>query len=49
MANYFSNRNDNLSKKATLHAELHNIHVQEKAERKEYLNSVETVIKSVPA
>ena len=40
MANYFSNRNNNLSKKAALHAELRNIYEQEQAELTEKINTL---------
>lgn len=48
MANYFSNLNNNLSKKAALRAELHNIHVQEKAEHADYIMRVQNLIASRP-
>lgn len=48
MANYFSNRNANYSKKASLRAELRNIHVQEKAEHADYIMRVQNLIKSRP-
>ena len=48
MANYFSNRNNNLSKKATLRAELHNICKQEQAERIDYIMRVQNLIASRP-
>ena len=48
MANYFSNRNANYSKKKALRAELHNIHVQEKAEHADYITRVQNLIKSRP-
>lgn len=48
MANYFSNRNNNYSKKAALLAELHNIHVQEKAEHADYIMRVQNLITSRP-
>lgn len=48
MANYFSNRNSNLSKKAALRAELHNIHAQEKAEHADYIMRVQNLIASRP-
>ena len=46
MANYFSNRNNNLSKKAALRAELHNICKQEQAERFDYIMRVQNLIAS---
>ena len=48
MANYFSNRSNNLSKKASLRAELRAIHIQEKTERIDYLNRVQNLITSRP-
>lgn len=48
MANYFSNRDNNLSKKAALLAELHNIRVQENAERNDYIMRVQNLITSRP-
>lgn len=48
MANYFSNRNANYPKKVELRKALHAIHVQEEAERKDYLYRVEAIIKSKP-
>lgn len=48
MANYFSNRNANYPKKVELRKALHAIHVQEEAERKDYLHNVEAIIKSKP-
>lgn len=48
MANYFSNRNDNLSKKAALRAELRNIRKQEEAEYADYIMRVQNLIKSRP-
>lgn len=48
MANYFSNRNNNLSKKATLLAELHNIRRQEHAEYADYIKRVQNLIASRP-
>lgn len=48
MANYFSNRNNNLSKKAALLAELHNIRVQENAEHNDYIMRVQNLIASRP-
>ena len=48
MANYFSNRNNNLSKKATLRAELHNLCKQEQAERFDYIMRVQNLIASRP-
>ena len=48
MANYFSNRDANYIKKVELRKALHAIHVQEKAERKDYLHNVEAIIKSKP-
>lgn len=48
MANYFFNRNNNLSKKAALRAELHNIYVQEKAEHVDYIMRVQNLIASRP-
>ena len=48
MANCFSNRNNNLSKKAALLAELHNIRVQEKVEYADYIMRVHNLIKSRP-
>ena len=48
MANYFSNRNNNLSKKAALHAELRNIYEQEQAEYADYIMRVQNLIASRP-
>ncbi len=48
MANYFSNRDNNLSKKASLRAELRAIRIQEEAERIDYLNRVQNLIASRP-
>ena len=48
MANYFSNRDNNLSKKASLRAELRAIHIQEKVERNDYLMRVQNLITSRP-
>ena len=48
MANYFSNRDNNLSKKAALLAELHNIRLQENAEYADYLMRVQNLITSRP-
>lgn len=48
MANYFSNRSNNLSKKADLHAELRKIYEQEKAEHTDYIMRVQNLIKSRP-
>lgn len=48
MANYFSNRNDNLAKKAALRAELRNIRKQEDAEYADYIMRVQNLIKSRP-
>lgn len=48
MANYFSNRNNNLSKKAALLAELNNIREQENAEYADYLMRVQNLIASRP-
>lgn len=48
MANYFSNRNNNLSKKAALLAELNNIREQENAEYADYLMRVQNIIASRP-
>ena len=48
MANYFTNCNNNLSKKAALRAELRAIRIQEKNERKDYLMHVQNLIASRP-
>ena len=48
MANYFSNRNNNLSKKAALRAELHNLCQQEHAEHFDYIMRVQNLITSRP-
>ena len=48
MANYFSNRDNNLSKKASLRAELRAIRIQEEAERNDYLMRVQNIITSRP-
>ena len=48
MANYFSNRNANYSKKMALRAELHNICKQEQAERFDYIMRVQNLIASRP-
>ena len=48
MANYFSNRTNNLSKKAALHAELRNIYEQEQAEHYDYIMRVQNLIASRP-
>lgn len=48
MANYFSNRNSNLSKKAALLAELHSIRVQEEVEHADYIMRVQNLIASRP-
>ena len=48
MANYFSNRDNNLSKKASLRAELRAIRIQEEAERNDYLKRVYNLIASRP-
>lgn len=48
MANYFSNRNNNLSKKAALLAELNNIRERENAEYADYLMRVQNIIASRP-
>lgn len=48
MANYFSNLNNNLSKKASLRAELRAISIQEKIERNDYLMRVQNLITSRP-
>ena len=48
MANYFSNRDNNLSKKASLRAELRAIRIQEEAERDDYLKRVYNLITSRP-
>ena len=48
MANYFSNRNNNLSKKASLRAELHKLYKQEQAEYFDYINRVQNLITSRP-
>lgn len=48
MANYFSNRNNNLSKKAALRTELRNIRKQEEAERIDYIMRVQNLIASRP-
>ena len=48
MANYFSNRNNNLSKKAALHAVLRNIYEQEQAEYADYIMRVQNLIASRP-
>ena len=48
MANYFSNRDNNLSKKAALRAELRNLYKQEQAEYADYLMRVQNIIASRP-
>ena len=48
MANYFSNRNANYSKKMALRTELHNICKQEQAERFDYIMRVQNLIASRP-
>lgn len=48
MANYFSNRNNNYSKKAALLAELDSIRKQEQAERFDYIMRVQNLIASRP-
>ena len=48
MANYFSNRNANYSKKMALRAELHNLCKQEQAERFDYIMRVQNLIASRP-
>ena len=48
MANYFTNRDNNLSKKASLRAELRAIHVQEKIEYNDYITRVHNLITSRP-
>lgn len=48
MANYFSNRKNNISKKAALRAELENICMQEKIEHDDYIMRVQNIITSRP-
>lgn len=48
MANYFSNRNNNYSKKMALIAELDSIRKQEQAERTDYIMRVQNLIASRP-
>ena len=48
MANYFSNRNANYSKKMALRAELHNLCKQEQAEHFDYIMRVQNLIASRP-
>lgn len=48
MANYFSNRNANYSKKMALRTELHNLCQQEHAEYFDYLMRVQNLIASRP-
>lgn len=48
MANYFSNRKNNISKKAALRSELHSIRVQEEVEHADYIMRVQNLIASRP-
>ena len=48
MANYFSNRNNNYSKKMALIAELDSIRKQEQVERTDYIMRVQNLIASRP-
>lgn len=48
MANYFSNRNANYSKKMALRDELRNIYKQEQAEHFDYIMRVQNLIASRP-
>ena len=48
MANYFSNRNNNYSKKMALIAELDSIRKQEQAEHADYIMRVQNLIASRP-